>query len=81
MFHILLGIATVAVGAVALLAQKKQYLNYQLAGFAATLLSGVVLVAMQPQVMAHLCVSGTMFSIVTIGLYVAGKRAIAASHS
>lgn len=71
MVHILLGVASVTVGAVALAAKKSSLLKVQVGAFAGTLVSGIGLVIVNPSSLAHLCVSGAIFSAITIGLMIA----------
>ncbi len=81
MLHILYGITAIIFGVMAIIAAKKKYLQYQLGTFAATIVSGVVLVFMQPSTLTHLCVSGTVFTALSIVLYVGARRSIAVHNS
>lgn len=68
MLHIVLGLATLAIGVAALLLRKKQLIAYQMTGLAGTIATGVVLVVLQPQALAHLCVSGLVFTVISLAL-------------
>lgn len=75
--HILLGIASVALGAAALLKINAKLLRVQIGAFAGTITTGVGLVIINPASLIHLCVSGTVFSAVSIGLMLATRRQLA----
>lgn len=77
MVHILLGVASIAVGAVALAAKKSSLLKVQIGAFAGTIASGIGLVVISPSSLVHLCVSGAIFSAITIGLMMATSRRLA----
>lgn len=74
MLHILLGIASIVLGVVALTKKSQNMLTAQIGSFAGTIISGIGLVVVNPSSLAHLCVSGTVFSAITIGLIVATRR-------
>lgn len=77
MLHILLGIASVLLGIAAVVKKNQNILNTQIGSFAGTIVTGVGLVIINPSSLMHLCVSGTVFSAITIGLIVATKRRLA----
>lgn len=77
MLHIVFGVATLLAGLAALAMRKKEFIKYQVTGFVGTILSGAVLLIIEPNVLTHLCVSGAMFTIVALALYFRAQEAIA----
>ncbi len=81
MVHILLGVASVSLGGVALATKSANLLKVQIGSFAGTIVSGIGLVLVNPSSLAHLCVSGAVFSAISIGLILATRRQLAAVAS
>lgn len=81
MVHILLGVASIIVGAAALAAKKSTLLKVQIGTFAGTIMTGIGLVIVNPSSLAHLCVSGVVFSAISIGLIIATNRRLALTPS
>lgn len=77
MFHILLGLASVTLGALALIKLNSKLLNIQAGAFVGTVATGISLVVINPAALMHLCVTGTVFSAVTIALMVMTRRQLA----
>lgn len=75
--HIVFGVATLLAGLAALTLRKRELIKYQITGFAGTIISGVALVVIEPNVLTHLCVSGAAFTIVALALYFRANEAIA----
>lgn len=63
--HIAFGILTVAMGTGALLGESQAVLRAQVASFIATIGTGFMLVFFQSASLAHLCVSGTHFLVLS----------------
>lgn len=77
--HIAVGILTVVLGAGALIGESQAALRAQLVSFIATIGTGFMLVFFQSASLAHLCVSGTLFSAVSLVLFVAARRKLGAT--
>lgn len=77
MLHILLGASSVLLGTAAVIKKNQHILNTQIGSFAGTIITGVGLVIINPSSLVHLCVSGAVFSAITIGLIVATRRRLA----
>lgn len=77
MLHIVFGMATLAAGLGALGLRNKELIRYQVTGFAGTVVSGVALAVVDPQVLTHVCLSGALFTIVSLALYFRAQQAIA----
>lgn len=81
MLHILLGVASVLFGGIALSTKSSNLLKVQIGSFAGTILTGIGLVAVNPSSLMHLCVSGVVFSTISIGLIVATNRRLTVATS
>lgn len=77
MLHILLGLASLGFGTLALLKVNYKLLKLQVGALMGTVATGVALVVINPSSLMHLCVSGTVFSAVSVGLMVMARRQIA----
>lgn len=77
LLHIAFGIATIISGIAAIATLQQRWLNGISLGLSATFVSGFGLLFMNPAVLTHLCVSGLVFSAVSIALYAVAKRRIA----
>jgi len=80
LLHIVLGIATIALGLSALLSGREKHLQYQIVTFVSTIASGVLLGILQPATIQHLCISGALFSVLSIALHIAARQAYATSE-
>ena len=76
MLHIALGLATVGIGLFGLTGQLAlSRLTKGMGGlFAGTWLSGGLLMLTTPGVVTHVCVSGAVFSVLAIALYVVAQN-------
>lgn len=74
--HIIIGVISVIIGGFALARRNQSLLQLQLASFGLTLASGVVLLALNPAALTHLCVSGVVFSCLTMAMALATRRRI-----
>lgn len=77
MLHILLGVASLALGALALIKVSAKLLRVQVGAFAGTMATGVGLVLASPASLTHLCVSGVAFSAISIALLMMTRRQLA----
>ena len=77
MLHIIVGLTSLLFGALGVAKVTSSYLKLQVGSFGLTLVSGVVLVLMQPNTLLHLCISGAIFSTISIGLMLQTRRKIA----
>lgn len=77
MLHIMFGIATLLAGLSALGLRNKELIRYQITGFGGTVVSGLALAVVDPQVLTHVCLSGAMFTIVSLALYFRAQQSIA----
>lgn len=64
LLHISLALASVVYLAILLLSSKARSLTVAYASVVATLGSGVLLMVVRPETMAHVCVSGTIYLVV-----------------
>lgn len=77
MLHVVVGLLSLVFGALGVMNAQSKYLRLQIGSFGLTLASGVVLVVMQPSTLLHLCISGAIFSTISIGLMLQTRRKIA----
>ena len=75
--HIIVGIASIGTGLAAYFKVSRDLIESQIALFLVTIVSGVALVYMTPQTMVHFCISGVIFSLITLTLLVLSKRKVA----
>lgn len=74
MLHITFGLASIALGVLALAKINSSLLKVQIGSFAGTIITGVGLVVVNPASLMHLCVSGAVFSAISIGLIALTRR-------
>lgn len=76
--HIIIAVASLILGGLALSRTDQVMLRGQIASFGLTVLSGVALAVQHPAALTHLCISGVIFSGISIGLIVVARQRIAA---
>ncbi len=74
MLHIIVGVLSLILGVTAVIQTKQRWLTAQIVSFVATILSGAMLLIQQPNTLAHLCVSGAVFSTLSITLLLLARR-------
>lgn len=77
--HIVVGIASLAAGAGAVLLARRAWLRVQVGLFALTTLSGILLAFATPQALGRICVSAVLFSSVTLVLSLTARRRMMAN--
>ena len=74
MLHITVGVLSLILGLAAVIQVERRWLTAQIVSFVATILSGAMLLIQQPNTLAHLCVSGVVFSTLSIALMLLARR-------
>lgn len=75
--HIIISITSLILGGLALSRINQSLLKGQIYSFGLTIASGVALVIQHPSALTHLCISGVIFSTVSIAMIVATRQRLA----
>lgn len=81
LIHILIAVTSVILSLYMLAAsadRAERLMKFVAASAGATIVSGVALIALSPAALAHVCVSGAIFTVFTVVAYVAARRRVAA---
>ena len=78
--HILLGLASIVLGILALIKVNSRILKVQIAAFAGTITTGVGLVIVNPSSLLHLCITGIVFSAITVGIALMTRRQLTLAY-
>lgn len=76
MLHIVIALASVAFGGVMLLSKQSKLMQAHVGLFGATIITGTAVAIQSPQALAHLCVTGVVFSLASIGLQMYARRRV-----
>lgn len=77
MLHITVGLLSIGLGVSALVKNNRRLLMLQIATFVGTVGTGIGLVVISPSTLAHFCVTGVIFSVISVTMMLVSRRRLA----